>query len=321
MAILLAFTTFVVVAGILMFPVVLSGGRQQRNIRRRLESIDKARARDQASPELNLLRSELLSALPPLHRLLIRWSWTDRLRSFISQAGLEIKPGVLLLASGVLGMLGYVVALNWFFSHLLAIPFGIAGVLLPFAVVAFKRHRRFRAFEKSLPEALDLLARAVRAGHAFTTGLEMIGKELPEPLAGEFRITFEEQNLGLPLKDVLLNLAERVPIIDVRFFVTALLIQKESGGNLAEILDSLAAVIRDRFRIYGEVKTKTAHGRLTGGVLIALPPLVAMMIGILNPTYLKPLVQDVWGPYMLVTAATMQVIGSLLLWKIVNIEV
>lgn len=322
MAFLLAFSTFIVVVGVLLIPIVFAaGGRHQQVIRRRLQSIEKARARNESSLELELLRSELLSAVPPLHRLMMKWNWSVRLREFIAQAGMNLKPGVLVLASGVLGLVGYLIGLHLFLNQLLAIPFAVAGLLIPFGVVAFKRHRRFREFEKSFPEALDLLARAVRAGHAFTTGLEMIGKELPEPLAGEFRTTFEEQNLGLPLKDALLNLTERIPLIDVRFFVVALLIQKESGGNLAEILDSLSAVIRDRFRIYGEIKVKTAHGRMTGGILIALPPLVALMIAALNPTYLKPLVEDVWGPYMLVGAGVMQVVGSMLLWKIVSIEV
>jgi tight adherence protein B len=149
----------------------------------------------------------------------------------------------------------------------------------------------------------------------------MIAKEMPEPVAGEFRITFEEQNLGLPLKDALLNLTERMPLIDVRFFVTALLIQKESGGNLAEILDNLAHVIRDRFRIYGEVRVKTAHGRLTAGILVALPPIMGVLMWSLNPSYMEPLFRDVWGPYMLVAAAAMQVTGSILLWKIIRIEV
>src|SRR5262249_45864764 len=142
---------------------------------------------------------------------------------------------------------------------------------IPFLVVVFQRRRRLRKFEEYFPEALDLLGRAVRAGHAFTTGLEMISKECPEPLAGEFRTAFEEQNFGLPLRDALLNLAERIPIVDVQFFVTALLIQKETGGNLAEILDGLSRVIRDRFRIYREVRVRTAQGRLTAGILIALP--------------------------------------------------
>ena len=321
MAILLALTTFVVVVGILLVPLVFAGGRQQQVIRRRLAGIEKARARSESNLELELLRSELLSNVPTLNRLLLRWSWSVRLREYISQAGLRIKPGSLVLLSGALGLGAFLAARHWLLSSLLALPIAIVATLVPIAVVAYIRNQRFRAFERNFPEALDLLARAVRAGHAFTTGLEMIGKELPEPLAGEFRIAFEEQNLGLPLKDALLNLTERMPLIDVRFFVTALLIQKESGGNLAEILDSLAYVIRDRFRIYGEVRVKTAHGRLTAGILIALPPIVGFLIAGTNPNYIRPLFVDPWGPYMLVTAGILQIVGSALLWKIVNIEV
>ena len=321
MAILLALTTFIVVVGILLVPLVLAGGRQQKVIRRRLEGIEKARARNEGNLELELLRSELLSNVPALNRMLMRWSWSVRLREYIAQAGLQVKPGFLVLASIALGLGAFLAARYWLLNSLLALPFGVLGTIIPFGYVAYTRHKRFRAFEKNFPEALGLLARAVRAGHAFTTGLEMIGKELPEPLAGEFRIAFEEQNLGLPLKDALLNLSERMPLIDVRFFVVALMIQKESGGNLAEILDSLAYVIRDRFRIYGEVRVKTAQGRLTGGILIALPPIVGLLIAGLNPTYLRPLFFDPSGPYLLVAAGTLQVVGSVLLWKIVNIEV
>jgi tight adherence protein B len=161
----------------------------------------------------------------------------------------------------------------------------------------------------------------VRAGHAFTTGLEMIAKECAEPLAGEFRTTFEEQNFGLPLRDALLNMSERVPLIDVRFFVTALLIQKETGGNLAEILDGLSRVIRDRFRIYREVRVKSAHGRLTAGILIALPILLAITLSVLNPDYMKVLFEDPKGPYVLGIAGGMQLIGSIILWKIIHFEV
>jgi len=321
MAILLALTTFIVVVGILLVPLVMAGGRQQKVIRRRLEGIEKARARSDSNLELDLLRSELLSNVPALNRMLLRWRWSVRLREYIAQAGLQVKPGFLVLASIALGLGAFLAARYWLLNSVLALPFAVLGTIIPFGYVASTRHKRFRAFEKNFPEALDLLARAVRAGHAFTTGLEMIGKELPEPLAGEFRIAFEEQNLGLPLKDALLNLSERMPLIDVRFFVVALLIQKESGGNLAEILDSLAYVIRDRFRIYGEVRVKTAQGRLTGGILIALPPIVGLLIAGLNPTYLRPLFFDPSGPYLLVAAGTLQVVGSVLLWKIVNIEV
>ena len=148
-------------------------------------------------------------------------------------------------------------------QYLFALSCRLVALAVPLAYVASHAPRRLAKFEEHFPEALDLIGRAVRAGHAFTTGLEMVSKESSEPVAGEFRATFEEQNFGLPLRDALLNMAERVPLIDVRFFVTALLVQKETGGNLAEILDELSRLIRERFRIYREVKVRTAQGRLT----------------------------------------------------------
>jgi tight adherence protein B len=191
----------------------------------------------------------------------------------------------------------------------------------PFAVIAWLRNRRMRQFEEHLPEALDLLGRAVRAGHSFTTGLELIAQECAEPIAGEFRSTFEEQNLGLPLRDSLLNLADRVPIVDVRLLVTALLIQRDTGGNLAEILDELSRVIRERFRIYREVGVKTAQGKLTAAILIALPVFMLFALGALNPSYVQVLYNDSTGRMMLMVAAGMQVFGSMLLWKIVHIDI
>jgi len=187
--------------------------------------------------------------------------------------------------------------------------------------VAWKRKRRLRQFEERFPEALDLLGRAIRAGHAFTTGLEMISKDSPEPVASEFRTAFEEQNFGLPLRDALLNMTERIPLIDVRFFVTALLIQKETGGNLAEILDSLARVIRERFRIFRDVRIRTAQGRLTAGIMIALPIFMLLVLSILNPAYTRVLFYDPKGPPVLAVAACLQVVGSLIIWKIIQIEV
>lgn len=191
----------------------------------------------------------------------------------------------------------------------------------PFAVIAWMRSKRLRRFEEHLPEALDLLGRAVRAGHSFTTGLELIAQECAEPIAGEFRATFEEQNLGLPLRESLLNLTERVPLVDVRLLVTALLIQRDTGGNLAEILDELSRVIRERFRIYREVGVKTAQGKLTAVILIALPVIMLAALGSLNPDYVRVLFVDPTGRTMLMVAAAMQVVGSMILWKIVHIDV
>jgi tight adherence protein B len=197
----------------------------------------------------------------------------------------------------------------------------VAMFILPFLFVAWKRKRRLRQFEERFPEALDLLGRAIRAGHAFTTGLEMISKDSPEPVASEFRMAFEEQNFGLPLRDALLNMTERIPLIDVRFFVTALLIQKETGGNLAEILDSLARVIRERFRIFRDVRIRTAQGRLTAGIMIALPMFMLLVLTVLNPAYTRVLFFDPKGPPVLAVAALLQVVGSMLIWRIIQVEV
>ena len=212
--------------------------------------------------------------------------------------------------SGVICLGAYLVVSNIYHNAVFAVLALVGGAIAPFAYVALMRSRRLRAFEKQFPEAIDLLGRAVRAGHSFTSGLEMIAGELAEPVATEFRTTFEEQNFGLPVRDALLNLTERVPLIDVQFFVTALLIQKETGGNLAEILDNLSHVVRERFRIYGEVRVKTAQGRLTAGILISVPPIMIMMMRVLNPSYIQVLFQDPIGPYILGGAAFLQVPGS-----------
>jgi tight adherence protein B len=321
MASLLALLTFLIVVIAALAVLAVLGSRGRQDVIRRLEAIAKAERRGQGTYELRLLRDELLSDVPLLNRLLLRWAWPMRLRQFINQAGWKAKPTSLMLWSLLAALGAYVVVAQFYTNPLIALVAGAAAGSVPFAAVVFMRSRRLRAFEKSFPEAIDLLGRAVRAGHAFTTGLEMVAQEMSQPLAGEFRIAFEEQNFGLPLKDALLNLTERVPLVDVRFFVTALLVQKETGGNLAEILDKLAHVVRERFRIMGEVRIKTAQGRLTAGILIVLPIIVTLILRGLNPDYMRPLFQDPWGPYMLGGAALLQVVGSLIIWKIVQIEV
>jgi tight adherence protein B len=322
MAILVFLFTFLFVAGFVFVIWVLAGGDPtQERIRKRMSAVSKAERRGDVSQSLILVRDEMLSGVPMVHRMLLRWSWASKLQDFISQAGMTVKPGRILLLSIALGLTAYIV--TGFFVHLplIALLIGLVAVAIPVMYIAWRRRQRLRKFEERFPEALDLLGRAVRAGHAFTTGLEMIAKESAEPLAGEFRTTFEEQNFGLPLRDSLLNLSERVPLIDVRFFVTALLIQKETGGNLAEILDGLAHVIRDRFRIYRDVQVKTAQGKLTAGILIAMPIIMVFALNALNHEYMKVLFEDPRGPYILTVAAVMQAIGSMLLWKIIHFEV
>jgi tight adherence protein B len=322
MALLLSLFTFLTVTAVL-FLIWLAGGSDpnQEVVRRRMEAVRKAERRGEVSLGLKLARDEMLSNVPVFHRLLMQWSWSRRLQNLLAQAGMKTKPGRIILVSGLLALTTSLVTRFFFPRLLVGLIAALAAGLTPIGLVVWKRRTRLRKFEENFPQALDLLGRAVRAGHAFTTGLEMIAKESSEPLAGEFRATFEEQNFGLPLRDALLNMADRVPLIDVRFFVTSLLIQKETGGNLAEILDGLAKVIRDRFRIYRDVKVRTAQGRLTAGILIALPPFMMAVLGFLNPHYIGILFTDRVGPELLAVAATLQFIGSAIIWKIIHFEV
>jgi tight adherence protein B len=323
MALVLAGLTFLIVALVLGVIIYFTTGATppEKVVARRLEAIERSAKRGNISPDLNVLRDELLSDVPLLNHLLMKWKFSNRFKNYIAQSGMRIKLGRLILWSLVVATVAYLVV-NFFTSIvLLSLLAAVAAAIVPMGFVAFKRNRRLKAFERTFPEAIDLLGRAVRAGHSFSTGIEMISTELPDPVAGEFRATFEEQNFGLPLRDALLNLAERIPLIDVRFFVTAILIQKETGGNLAEILDKLSHVVRERFRILGEVRIRTAQGRLTAGILMSLPPGMILLLRAVNPSYMHPLFHDPWGPIILGVAALLQVIGSIMLWKIVNIEV
>jgi tight adherence protein B len=203
--------------------------------------------------------------------------------------------------------------------------FGWAGALLgfflPYAFASHKRTKRFAKFEEKFPEAIDTLARAVRAGHAFTTALEMIANEVSEPVAGEFRQLYEEQKFGLPVRDALLNLADRVPLVDVKFFITAVMLQRETGGNLAEILDNLSYVIRERFKILRQVRVHTAQGRLTMVLLMGLPPTIVVIMQLINPGFIQPLFTDPIGHALIVGGITMQTIGYFVIRKIIRIQV
>ena len=316
----LTFLVILLIVGGIIFAST-SGPAPDKVVAKRLDAIERSAKRGSESLELKVVRDELLSDVPALHRILLKWKWADKLRNYIGQAGMKVKPGRLILFSFLLAFVAYLIVGRLAQNALIGLLAAPVGGIIPISVVAFARMRRLKAFEKLFPEAIDLLGRAVRAGHSFSTGLEMITTELPEPIAGEFRTTFEEQNFGLPLRDALLNLSERIPLIDVQFFVTAVLIQKETGGNLAEILDNLAHVVRERFRILGEVKIKTAQGRLTAAILIALPPFMAIVLRTINPNYMSPLFHDPMGPFVIALAAFLQIVGTIMLWKIVNIDI
>jgi tight adherence protein B len=202
-----------------------------------------------------------------------------------------------------------------------ALVAAIVGALLPYMRMSMMRRRRSRAFEAGLPEAIDLLGRAIRAGHPLSSGLKMVAEETREPIAGEFRRTFEEQRFGLPFEDAMMAMADRVTLLDVRILVTAILIQREVGGNLAEVLDNLATVIRARFNIRRQLRTYTAQGRMSGYVLAVLPIAVGTIIYLLNPGYMNVLFSTSIGTFLLVVASVMQIIGFLWIRKIVNIDI
>jgi tight adherence protein B len=322
MALLTAIAVFVL---ILLFVLVVAMATRRSDpseiVSRRLSETTAVKKAESLEIRDGLIRDTQLSGIPILHRLLLRWSGVENFNRFLAQAGVRTKPGKLFLLCAVLGFGSYFVDFTFSGKPLFALPVGVGMAFLPLIWVFMKRRKRLRNFERFFPDAIDLLGRAVRAGHAFTSGMEMIAKELPEPVSGEFRTTFEEHNFGIPLREALTHLADRVPLVDVRFFIAGLLVQKETGGNLAELLDNLSRVIRERFKIQGEVRVRTAQGRLTAAMLISLPPGLLVVLSYMNPAYIQVLFTDPWGTYLLVGGGSLQLLGALIIWKIVSIEV
>jgi tight adherence protein B len=309
-----------VIAGILGFVLIGSQDKSQQIVRRLAGSVP-IQESIEASASAQLIRDEGLSTLPWLNRMLASWSRIDYVRSLLAQAGMDTKPGQILLMTGVVFLGSYMVIHLFFGGFLLPILGAFVFGSVPIGIVYVKRMKRLSAFESNFPESIDLLARAVKAGHGLNIGMEIIGEEMSDPIAGEFRKTYEEQRLGLHFREALLNLTERVPLQDVRFFAAALIIQDETGGNLAEILGNLSGTVRDRFKIRGEVRVRTAQGKLTAAILISLPIAMLVLMNFLNPDYSSVLYTDPLGLLLLAVAATMQVIGGFILWSIVNIEV
>jgi tight adherence protein B len=320
MIVLLAFVVgVVIVMGAYLGASRLPGMMMQKRLQDRLQEISQPIEEKQDAKALVKVVAE--GPLPGLDRLLGGTTQGSALGRWLEQSGMKVTiSSVLLMAlmSGVVVALiaGVVTRAPW------GLPVGfVIGVALPFVVLNIKRGRRMRTFEEQFPEALDLIARALKAGHAFATGLKMAADELPEPVGPEFRKTFEEQNYGLPLKDALDNLTRRIPLLDVRFFATAVLIQRETGGNLAEILENLAHVVRERFKILRQVRVYTAHGRFTGYVLLALPAVLGIALSFINPDHMNMLFRERMGQMLLMFALVMQTIGFLWIKQVIKIEV
>ena len=274
-----------------------------------------------ADADVQLAREELLSEIPWLNRSLLKLALPARIKRMIDQADLNITVVRLVLFSLTAGVLAALAISMLSPSFLLMGLCGVIAGILPFSHVLAKRKKRMNKFLQLLPDALDLMSRGLTAGHAFTESLHMVATEMPEPISSEFRKTYEEQNLGLSLKLALENMVQRMPMLDLRMCVTAILIQRETGGNLSELLEKVAHTIRERFRILEDLKTLTLSSRWSAWLLCALPIFLAIYVSFMNPGYMDVLWRDPRGHKLIALAITMQILGMLMVQRIMKIKI
>jgi len=320
---LIALVVFLLGAGLVVggYYVIaaIPGQLAKRRLDRRLQDV--AMPADHETADATILKRAAAGPLPALDRMMEKTVAGVSLARLIEQAGSKTTPSAVVVMSIASGL-----GAGFLTSMFVRVPYapllvGSVATFVPYAWLRHKRSSRLRRFEEQFPEALDLLSRAVRAGHAFQTAMGMVGDDLSAPVGPEFKKTFEQQNFGLPLRDALNQLTDRMPLLDVRFFVTAVLIQRETGGNLSEILDNLAHVVRERFKIQRQVRVHTAHGRFTAYVLLALPAALAIALSFINPEHMQTLFREHMGQMMLLAAMVMQTVGYLWIRQVVKIEV
>ncbi|MGA8108074.1 MAG: type II secretion system F family protein [Acidobacteriaceae bacterium] len=281
-------------------------------------SVDRAGAGEAGMQASELLRKTASSRFDWIGQSMSKYISMARLQKWISQAALNTTASAFLVQTAAMGAIGYVVSL--FFIHLPAVQVSatLVAALLPWGRIAFARRRRLRAFEKALPHAIDMMARSLRAGHSTAAAIEIMAQGAPEPACTEFSEVFRQQNFGLPLRDALMQLLDRVPSQDLRVMVTAIVVQRETGGNLVEVLDRSVHVIRERQRIQGEIRTQTAQGRMTGWILTGLPGIVMLLINVMDPGYSKPLLHDPVGHKLLGLCAVLILMGGFVINRIIN---
>jgi tight adherence protein B len=318
---IIALMVFLVVAGAVtggfFFVTRLPEARKRRQLELRLQEV----SRPEEAPDQSVVVRQHDGPLPSVEKLIGRTTAGSHLSRLIEQAGVNTTPSALLLASLVcaaVAALAAYVFLRIPLAQFVCVPLGAS---LPMLWLLQRRSSRLKAFEEQFPDALDLISRSLRAGHAFQAAIGMAADELTAPAAPEFKKVFDQQNFGLPLKDALNALTERVPLLDVKFFVTAVAIQRDTGGNLAEILDNLAHVVRERFKIQRQVRVHTAHGRITGFVLLALPAFLGIALTIINREHMRPLWEEPMGRNLILATIVMQLVGFVWIRKVIKIEV
>ena len=293
-------------------------GPEAKKIEQRLRALS---AGEHGDASLALLKQRNLSQMPAMERMLLVMPRVHHLDRLLVQSGSPWTVARFIGTSAIFGFAGFAIPA---LLHLPGwLPLALAGLsgLLPFFYILRRRGQRLHKLEEQLPEALDLISRAMRAGHAFPSALQMVAEEAQNPIASEFRITFEEINYGISVKDALMNLAARVPSTDLRYFVIAVLIQRETGGNLAELLGHISALIRARFKLLGTIRVLSAEGRLSAWILTLLPVCTALMINLVNPGFMEILWTDETGLKMLKTTLAMMAFGIFCMWRIVKIRV
>lgn len=314
-----AFTFFFLTVAIYFFV-----SRDTDEYRRRIDERLKQLVQDRGGAshrEMQLLKEELLSTVPAFHRTLIRFEVFTKLQNLLRQADLKISVYRFVIYSLIAGFLAGLVTFFISGSMMAMLIITIVIMLAPLMYALHLRRKRFNTFLEQLPDALEMMVRSLQAGHSFSSALQMVATEMPEPIAREFGKTYEEQNLGLNIKAALENMVERVPILDLKLCVTAVLIQREIGGNLSEVLRNISHTVRERFRIQGEIRVKSAQARLSGVIVSALPFFLFFWINLVNAGYMKPLYDHPNGIYILGLGVVMQVIGWLIIRKIVDIEI
>lgn len=309
--------------GVVSLAFLIETGREVKkrsDFKRQLKGVTRDSDRKQQSAS-TIFRDSGLNEIPWLEPVFRHIPQMSDLRLMLEQGNLHWSAGTFLaLTVGMAMSLGaavYVLTGNFLYM-LVGAAFGSMG---PWMYVKRRKRQRVEAFEEAFPEAIDLLARSIRAGHAFGTGMKVVAEEAQEPVAGEFRQVFEEQKFGLPLEESLLGLADRIDLVDIRIFVTAIMVQRDVGGNLAEILDKISYTIRERFTIQRQIRVYTAQGRMTGYLLAVLPIIMGVLIYMLNPQYMSILFENPIGRFLIAGALVLQVIGFIVIRRIVDIEV
>jgi tight adherence protein B len=268
--------------------------------------------------EAQLLKLDPANKFKWLNVVLQNYNISKKLKTQIIQADIKTTPAMILVTSGVLAIIGFVGISMFFDIVALQLAIGAALGYIPFGLLSFKRSRRLKTFNAALPEAIDMMGRALRAGHSMTASINIIAEQSVEPVRSEFNEVFKQQNFGLPLRDAMTQMLDRVPSQDLRVMVTGILVQKETGGNLAEILDRTANTIRERLKLQGEIKTHTAQGRMTGYILCALPIVMLIVINIINPGYSKMLVDTPIGKMLSYVGIFLLITGGLIIRAIIN---